>query len=313
MPLSNERRNIIESLLDNESIKEMKELSNLISERYVSLQNKNQLIIDENKLAKVYAVIRLASTYSAYEASLIESLKYFKDEINTVNDLGAGLASASIAISDHLQINKINLLEKSEAMINVGNELINLLSLNDKLHYVNFDVIKDELEKADLVTSSYLLNELDKLNRLEVIKKMWAATNKMMLIVEPGTPNGFEVIKEVRDYVISKGGYILAPCPHMDTCPYDWCHFSSRVNRSKLEKYLKGGESPYEDEKYCYIAFSKIDYGRSNGRILRHPLINNGYVEVEVCDKSGINKIKITKKDKEKYKKIRKSGGDDEY
>ena len=174
-------------------------------------------------------------------------------------------------------------------------------------------IIKDNLDiNGDLVISSYVLNELDQNSRINAINKMWNMTNKMMLIVEPGTPEGFSLIREIRDYLISIGAYVIAPCTHMGVCLNTWCHFSTRVSRSKLHKDLKGGDAPYEDEKYCYIAFSKNEVIPCKNRILRHPQINPGFIELEVCSKEGFKKIKYSKKDKELFKKARKSNAGDQ-
>ena len=97
----------------------------------------------------------------------------------------------------------------------------------------------------------------------------------------------------------------------MGVCLNTWCHFSTRVSRSKLHKDIKGGDAPYEDEKYSYIAFSKSEVIPCKNRILRHPQINPGFVELEVCSKDGFKKIKYSKKDKELFKKARKSDAGD--
>ena len=39
--------------------------------------------------------------------------------------------------------------------------------------------------------------------------------------------------------------------------PDDWCHFTCRVARSRLHKLLKGGEAPYEDEKFAFLAVAR--------------------------------------------------------
>ena len=134
----------------------------------------------------------------------------------------------------------------------------------------------------------------------------------LLVTIDTGTPEGFSLIREIRDYLISIGAHVIAPCTHMGVCLNTWCHFSTRVSRSKLHKDLKGGDAPYEDEKYCYIAFSKSVITPCKNRILRHPQINPGFVELEVCSKDGFKKIKYSKKDKELFKKARKSDAGDQ-
>ena len=74
-----------------------------------------------------------------------------------------------------------------------------------------------------------------------------------------------------RDILLREGAFLLAPCPHSGPCPLqspDRCHFSCRVSRSRLHRMLKGGEAPYEDEKFTYLIFSRTP-GTPTGRIIR--------------------------------------------
>ena len=305
LPLENKLQ--LESLLDGYSLKELKNVASSIMEQYQNNSNKGVDLINSSIASKVYAVYRLPATYSAFGEALKHTLELYKENIDSVIDVGAGSGSASIAVS-HLLPNIKNyiLLERNKYMMEIGKTLHNF-------DYINYDLSKDNLDiKADLVISNYVLNELDINSRINAINKMWNMTNKMMLIVEPGTPEGFSLIREIRDYLISIGAYVIAPCTHMGVCLNTWCHFSTRVSRSKLHKDLKGGDAPYEDEKYCYIAFSKSMITPCENRILRHPQINPGFVELEVCSKDGFKKIKYSKKDKELFKKARKSDAGDQ-
>ena len=305
LPLENKLQ--LESLLDGYSLKELKNVASSIMEQYQNNSNKGVDLINSSIASKVYAVYRLPATYSAFGEALKHTLELYKENIDSVIDVGAGSGSASIAVS-HLLPNIKNyiLLERNKYMMEIGKTLHNF-------DYINYDLSKDNLDiKADLVISNYVLNELDINSRINAINKMWNMTNKMMLIVEPGTPEGFSLIREIRDYLISIGAYVIAPCTHMGVCLNTWCHFSTRVSRSKLHKDLKGGDAPYEDEKYCYIAFSKSVITPCKNRILRHPQINPGFVELEVCSKDGFKKIKYSKKDKELFKRARKSDAGDQ-
>ena len=87
----------------------------------------------------------------------------------------------------------------------------------------------------------------------------------------------------------------------------DWCHSICRIARTKIHKKLKGGVVPYEDEKFSYMAFSKKECKMAEARILRHPKSEPGKITLEVCTKKGIDRIIVTKKNKEKFKIARKS------
>lgn len=299
-------KNQLESLLDGYSLKELRNIASYIMEQYKNNSYKGIDLINSVLAAKVYAVYRLPATYSAFGEALKHTLELYDQNIDSVIDVGSGSGSASLAVSHLLpNIKNYTLLERNKYMMEIGKSL-------HSFNYINYDLSLDNLDiKADLVLSNYVLNELDQNSRINAINKMWNMANKLMLIVEPGTPEGFSLIREIRDYLISIGGYVVAPCTHMGVCLNTWCHFSTRVSRSKLHKDIKGGDAPYEDEKYSYIAFSKNEVIPCKNRILRHPQINPGFIELEVCSKDGFKKIKYSKKDKELFKKARKSDAGD--
>ena len=96
--------------------------------------------------------------------------------------------------------------------------------------------------------------------------------------------------------IIELGGKIIAPCMS-DECKLpkdDWCNFSCRVQRTKMHKELKGGNVPYEDEKYIYISATKEEFDKKdNNRIIRHPMIYSGYVKLKVCNKEEYLNMKF--------------------
>ena len=319
MELPLDIKSTLESLLDDYPRDIIKDSAKRIIDRYNNIDNSNNNHINSEIDTKVYSVIRYPATFKAFSSALSYSISHYIGDINNIKtalDIGAGSGAASLETLLNLNLESITLLEKEQTMIDIGEYLFKSINLDNKVKYTKSDITKDKYDiRADLVYSSYVLNELDKSNIYLVLDKMWECTNKILLIVEPGTPKGFEIIKIVREYLLSKGGYILAPCPHMDKCPMtsnDWCHFSTRVSRSKLHKELKSGDAPYEDEKFTYIAFSKSPCSRCNNRILRHPQISSGYITLEVCSKDGLKQIKVTKKDKESFKAARKADAGDE-
>lgn len=319
MELPLDIKELLERLLDDYPLNKLKESSFNIINKYNNLDSNLNNHIDNELDARVYSVIRYPATFKAFSDALEYSSVSLGDiDISSALDIGAGSVAASIASLYQLKyLNKIDLLEKEQVMIDIGEYLLSRIDTKGvDINYHKLDIIKDDLSnyQSDLVFSNYVLNELDDSKIIEVIDKMWDSTKKVLLVVEPGTPIGFEIIRLIREHLLSKGGYILAPCPHMDKCPIvspDWCHFSTRVSRSKLHKLLKGGDAPFEDEKYTYIAFSKSPCSRCNNRILRHPQINSGHIALEVCSKDCLRTIKVTKKDKELFKVARKSKAGD--
>lgn len=114
-----------------------------------------------------------------------------------------------------------------------------------------------------------------------------ARAARTVVIIEPGTPDGYLRVREARDQLIAAGLRIAAPCPHDGTCPVvvgeDWCHFSARVSRSSLHRQVKGGSLAYEDEKFSYVAATRVPVTPATARITRKPQIRKGLVLLDLC------------------------------
>ena len=96
----------------------------------------------------------------------------------------------------------------------------------------------------DLVVAGYLLAELDAGARRQVVEDAWQAATGAVAIIEPGSAAGYQRMLDARERLIALGARIVAPCPHAAACPLpagDWCHFGVRLNRTSLQRRLKGG------------------------------------------------------------------------
>ncbi|MFJ3910137.1 small ribosomal subunit Rsm22 family protein [Streptomyces vinaceus] len=169
------------------------------------------------------------------------------------------------------------------------------------------------LPAADLVTVSYVLGELTPEARRAVVAEA-ARAGQAVVLIEPGTPEGYLRVREARDQLIEAGLKVAAPCPHDGTCPIevgkDWCHFSARVSRSSLHRQVKGGSLPYEDEKFSYVAATRFPVEPAPSRITRRPQIRKGLVQLDLCGpqdggSSGLTRVNVTKRHGDLYKAAR--------
>lgn len=70
---------------------------------------------------------------------------------------------------------------------------------------------------------------------------------------------------------------------------------------------MKNGDAPYEDERYSYIIVTKNEIEKKEQkRILFHPIINKGFVELKLCSVEGVKDVKVTARNKKAYKVVRK-------
>ncbi len=302
--------NVIEEKLNHVKLTELKPYASKLSEKYMYQERTGETLLNTEIEALAYSIMRMPATYGAVYTALKHTLERIDANIQSVLDIGAGTGATTWAISELLDTKNIQCFEREPVMLELGKSF---MSQNPKLKDISWDyidIVKDDLDvKADLVVTSYMLNEIKAENRKDVISKLINSSNHIILIIEPGTPEGFRNIKEVQKIAIENGLYIIAPCTFQGICPLpdeDWCHAIVRMERTKVHKLLKSADLPYEDEKFSYIAISKEKCDNSGIRILRHPMIEKGKITLKVCHDGKIKEMIVTKKDKELFKRIKK-------
>lgn len=318
MELPIELQSVIDSKLENISIKELKKDAENISLRYRNESGKGKRLLTEEQEALSYVATRMPATYGAVCTAFKNTLLSYIDvkeaaETESLLDVGAGTGAGTWAATRFIDFDKITCLEREDVMLNLGKSLMQESDDENmkKVIWKKFDLLVDNIEeKADVVICSYVLNELNDTDRIKAVEKLWKATNKILLIIEPGTPVGFGQIKQIRDFLIENGGSVVAPCPNSEKCKMsenDWCHSTCRISRTKAHKILKDADVPYEDEKFSYIAVCKEDFKmKKMVRVLRHPIIEAGKITLRVCSEEGVKEMVVTKKEKLLFKKARK-------
>ena len=299
----------INRLLSENKVSNIIENAQTISNRYRKNDGKGKRLLTNESEAVSYVISRMPATYAAVYSVFKQILVNYDEEITSLLDVGAGTGAGTWAVNEIENMSQITCLEREKSMSNIGKKLMKNTAL-DNVQWKSYNILQDEIaEKADIVLTSYMINELPEQKRENAVLKLWQATNKLMVVIEPGTPEGFKNILNIRNLIKEQGGYIVAPCCCNGECPIkenDWCAFYARVARSSIHRQAKGGNLGYEDEKFSYIAFSKTPVEITGERILRHPQINSGFVKVKLCTAEGIQEKNYSKKDGEIYKKIKK-------
>ncbi|MBV9279146.1 MAG: rRNA methyltransferase [Chloroflexi bacterium] len=285
-----------------------------LSRRYRSSHGRSSrplTLSDED--AAAYAVYRLPATYAAIAAVLREVRNRMPAwQPRTLLDVGAGPGTTVWAATQVWPgIEAATLVERDRRMMAVGKRLLQdgRRSHSLAVEWRRADLLGGwEAEPHDLVVAAYVLGELPGPARREVVDGLRARTGGVLAIVEPGTPLGFELVREARDRLRGGGGSIIAPCPHDGTCPMaggDWCHFAQRLNRSRLHRSVKAGSLAYEDEKFSYVALSRTPGDAIAGRIVRHPQVRGGHVHLELCTPAGLEHRIVPRRDRDLFRQAR--------
>lgn len=306
-------RQAIDQELDGIALSDLASASALLSQRYRAEIRDGRFHLNDERAARAYLTTRMPATYAAVSASFAALLEALPDfDPGSVLDVGAGPGTATWAASSIWgSIASGILVEASPAIRSVGERLSKLLPLGrvDWLSQRVGDGLRD-LRPSDLVVLAYVLDELEPAARTPLISRLWELTSHTLVIVEPGTTEGWRRILTARDQLIGAGAHILAPCPHTKPCPLsppDWCHFAARVARSRLHRTAKGGTVPWEDEKFIYLAASRRAAASRASRVLAPPRVSKAGVGLKLCKPSGqVEEELVASRDRAEFKAARK-------
>ncbi|WP_405580878.1 small ribosomal subunit Rsm22 family protein [Streptomyces sp. NBC_01190] len=270
--------------------------------------------------AAAYAAYRMPATYAAVRSALDALREQAGEWIPATHlDLGGGTGAATWAVAeawaDGPGKHTSTVLDWSQAALDLGRRLA-ADAESAAVRAAEWTRAPlggtPRLPAAELTTVSYVIGELTPADRAALLDGAVAATSGALVVVEPGTPDGYARIIEARGRLIAVGLTVLAPCPHDAACPVtgtDWCHFAARVPRTSLHRQIKGGTLAYEDEKFSYVAAVRPDAVPATpaaNRVVRHPQIRKGQVLLDLCTPDQtLTRTTITKRHGPLYRQAR--------
>ncbi|KUN05447.1 rRNA methyltransferase [Streptomyces yokosukanensis] len=259
-----------------------------------------------------YAAYRMPATFEAVRTAL-EALATAAPDFTPGShvDVGGGTGAATWAVTATWPGERgVTVLDWAEPALALGREIAAANPALAGARWQRARIGADlTLDDADLLTVSYVLNELSEPDRAALVDAAAAAASAVV-IVEAGTPAGYARVIEARDRLVRAGLRVVAPCPHSAACPIepgkDWCHFSARVSRSSLHRQVKGGTLPYEDEKFSYVVATRLPAEPASARIVRRPQIRKGQVLLDLCEADErLARTTVTKRHGDLYKAAR--------
>ncbi|CAH9065757.1 unnamed protein product [Cuscuta epithymum] len=245
-----------------------------------------------------YVASRMPAVYSALYRVLSEVRRRVPNfSPAKVLDFGAGTGSAFWATREvwPKSLQKVNLVEPSQSMQRAGQGLTRgLKNLPLIQSYSSLQALTQNIKKSnrqhDLVIASYVLGEIPSLkDRISIVRQLWGLTADILVLVEPGTPQGSNIISQMRSHILwmerrrcrkleklsdrnckalttlKCGAFVVAPCSHDGACPLSktgkYCHFVQRLERTTSQRTVKRSNGAslrgFEDEKFSYIVFRR--------------------------------------------------------
>ncbi|WP_238018545.1 small ribosomal subunit Rsm22 family protein [Dactylosporangium sp. AC04546] len=259
--------------------------------------------------ATAYAAYRMPATHAAVAKALAMLPPI---EPRSLLDVGGGTGAATWAAVGAFGPLDATVLDQVPEALRLGERIAKgrLAAQWREWH------LGEPLTEADLITVSYLMTELTEDDQRALVAAAGAAARQALVIVEPGTPEGYRRILKARDELMAAGWTVAAPCPHQGTCGMvgkDWCHFSARINRSALHRRLKDARLGHEDEKFSFVAVTRGG-NDVTGRVVRHPAFRKGLVTLQVCQPdTTVGPVLVPKREGARYKAARDAEWGDQW
>lgn len=273
----------------------------------------NSVAIKSEADALAYALARMPATYAAVTASL-NALGEIRPDFTPLSllDVGAGPGTATWAAAETWpSLKSFALLDANSALRELALDLGRGSARLRDMAYPRGEAraALADAEAADLVVASYMIGEIGDTERCALADLMWAKTRDTLLVVEPGTPAGYGRIIALREQLIASGAHVAAPCPHDGQCPLaapDWCHFTQRLQRSQAHRQIKGAELPFEDEKFSYVALTRVPVTSHPARVLAQPTVSKIEVTAKLCAPNGLEMAHVARRAKADYARARR-------
>lgn len=221
-------------LNETDLVKQLKDISKSLTSERTRI---GEYVLDDKKVS-AYTLFylptnipKLSFLLERLDESLLEDLKDC-----AFVDYGSGPGTYTLAWADFFSEGiKRNffLIDNSQKMLKQAQKLAQGIELQGNFFFSKNIPTSDLKDRKTVICFGHSLNEM---KPAKAVKKIESIDSEYVLFIEPGTPESFEKLLEVRKSLLSKGYDILFPCLSSENCPLDgsdkkdWCHQVIRMN-----------------------------------------------------------------------------------
>lgn len=310
-------RDVLESLSQEQGLGRVRQAAAELARAYASGRPPSEF---DATTAAAYAAMRLPGTLGAL-AKISGELALMlpppmASEGAVVLDTFAGPATAALAlVQAGVKLQRLVCVERDPAMRELGATLTARTGIGGFLEWYSGDVrafLAAGGETFDIVVAAYGLGEVEERDRESLVGALWRRCRGVFLIVEPGTPAGARLLLSVRQRLLAEGATIWAPCPHEHACPLEatsrWCHFATRVPRSRISRLVDGAQASYEDEKFSYLVAGRYEPDTlRRARLVAQPRLSKAEVALLCCTPTGrLTRLSVARRDRTLFRRVRK-------
>lgn len=306
----------IAKILSQHNAQEWIAHAKILHHQYMSRgKQQHQNFINTYSDILAYLALRTPATYAQTVGAFLQIQELIPSwQPKTILDLGSGPGTGIWAAKNTwFSIASATCIDQKKSFLSISKQIADLANFPVDISNLYNDGLKGLQnidQKYDIVLIANLLNELPPTQIEKVLQETYERCNGVLIIIEPGTPFGSQIVEQSAQYFFEKG-FLLAPYINntFATTSKYWLHFSQRFIRPDFQRRIRQNmrdkslmASDWEDTKYAYIAISKIQpektfWGRCIGSITKH----KGFIEVPILTQNKLIVEKVMKRDKARY------------
>lgn len=283
-------------------------------------QDKEQMHIADYGDAVAYLGLRASATYAQIYGALDAVSEIMPSwQPQTVLDLGSGPGSGLWALSTLFPtLARATCIDQSAHFLTLGKRIAEEAQLPLAITWQRGDILQQVAKEdtpVDLVLIANVLNELNEIQRNQLLDAVFKRCRGLLIIVEPGTPVGSSIVQAAAQKFASTGT-LIAPYVGNGFLQEAWLHFPQRFTRPDFARRLRQEmrdsllmASDWEEAKYSYVAIGQLAPEVTPwARVIGPVQLMKGYLEVPVLTQERRLLVKVLKRHKQHYalaKKLR--------
>lgn len=282
--------------------------------RYMT-REKNESFVEDYDDVLAYLALRSAATYAQISGALLQVQELFPSwQPKSLLDIGCGPGTALWAAKTIWPgLQSVVGIDQDQHFLSLGQDIVEKAGIKVDVEWQQRDItggLENNRKTYDVVIIANLLNELSASEAQRFLDEAYAACRGIMVVVEPGTPYGFEVVQKT---VHNMGSTATLIAPYIgglfvESKDY-WIHFPQRFIRPpflrRLRQHMRDSglmASDFEEAKYSFVAIGSVPatqtiWGRCIGPIRKQ----KGFLEVPILTANSVLQAKVLKRNKPQY------------
>jgi len=276
-----------------------------ISQNFTTNRKKIADYRRDAEMVEAYAAFYLPTNLPKFSFVLSRLPEAVKQKVLAADffDIGSGPGTYSIAYLQNEGKGQVYAIDNAPLMLKQMKVELNKYHFGAEVMGVSpQEVFIKDIQKEN-ERCLFFGNSFNEMSEYDFEKYFEKINPDILFFIEPGTPEVFNKLKNLREMLIKKNWQVAYPCPNNETCPMpsnDWCHQIVRMTHDpeteRLAQLIKLDRHQMPMCAHVYIKTKNIAVEHKLARITRFLSDSKFSIEYQVCFENKLLKFEFQKK-----------------